>query len=118
MNITIEQLAEVLAGISRAQTAIIDAVESNTGGWRNTHFNPKITTAANLRLKDARLVDIPSRILMRNQTRVPMTTEQIIKDLQTAIGGAAPAAPAAAAAAPAAVASTVPGDDELNFFKN
>ena len=117
MNITIEQLAEVLAGISRAQTAIIDAIESDSGGWRNTHFNPKITTAANLRLKDARLVDIPSRILMRNQTRVPMTTEQIIKDLQTAIGNAAPAAEAAPAAA-APGASTVPGDDELNFFNN
>ncbi len=114
-NVTLEQLAEVLAGVARAQTAIIDAIESNEGGWRNTHFNPKITTAANLRLKDARLMDIPSRVLMRSQTRVPMTPEQILKDLQTAIGdsgGGAEAAPA-----PAAGASTVPGDD-LNFFNN
>jgi hypothetical protein len=124
MNVTTEQLAEILAGISRAQTAIIEAIESAEGGWRNTHLLPKLTTAANLRLANARLTDIPVRVLLRNQTRVPMPAEQILKDLNAAISGAgaAPAAApapkaaapvaAAAAAAPAAAAS----DDDLNFF--
>ena len=131
MNVTTEQLAELLAGIARAQTAIIDAIESNEGGFRNAHFVPKITTAANMRLKDARLIDIPSRILLRSQSRVPMPPEQILKDLETALnlpplvpvaappakyastppGTAGAAAPAAAAPAEASAGA----DDDLNF---
>ena len=34
MNVTIEQLAELLAGIARSQQAIVDAIESENGGWR------------------------------------------------------------------------------------
>jgi hypothetical protein len=120
MYVTTEQLAEILAGIARAQTAIVDAIESNEGGWRNSHFIPKITSAANLRLKDARLIDIPSRVLLRAQSRVPMPPEQILKDLETALANmgvtsaAAPAAAQASAAAPAA--ATTQADDDLNFF--
>ena len=33
MNLTIEQLAEILAGIAKAQQAIIDGIESESGGW-------------------------------------------------------------------------------------
>ena len=64
MNLTIEQLAELLAGIVRAQQAIIDGIESETAGFRNTHLLPKLNVAANLRLANVRLLDLPSRILL------------------------------------------------------
>jgi hypothetical protein len=123
MSVTVEQLAEILAGIAKSQQAIIDAIESESGGWRNTHLLPKLNTAANMRLANARLLDIPSRVLLRSQGRVPMDVATIAKDLAAAMGAAPPvpasaaaAAPAASTPAPAAPAASKPSDDELNFF--
>ena len=77
MNLSTEQLAELLAGIARSQQAIIDAIESESGGWRNTHLLPKLNTASNMRLATPRLLDIPSRILLRSQGRVAMDVAQL-----------------------------------------
>ena len=145
MSISVEQLAELLAGIARSQQAIIDAIESESGGWRNTHLLPKLNTAANMRLANARLIDIPSRILLRSQGRVPMDNATIMRDLTAAMGAVtavaatptaapkatptAPVAPTASAApavnpaptpspAPAAAPATKVDDEELNFFDN
>jgi len=137
MNLSTEQLAELLAGIARAQQAIIDAIDSENGGWKNTHLLPKVNTAANMRLAVPRLMDVPSRVLMRSQGRVPMDVPTITRMLEEALSGvaAAPAAaPAAKAAVPVAAAVAVPvaaaaavaantestpaagGDDLSNFF--
>lgn len=90
MNLSTEQIAELLAGIARSQQAIIDAIESESGGWRNTHLLPKLNTASNMRLPTPRLVDIPSRILLRSQGRVPMDVATITRVLEEASGGVAP----------------------------
>jgi hypothetical protein len=119
MNLSTEQIAELLAGIARSQQAIIDAIESESGGWRNTHLLPKLNTASNMRLAVPRLLDIPSRVLLRSQGRIPMDVATIARALEEAVGGAAatttspvaaavpqtqaPVAPAAVA--PAAVAA-------------
>ena len=143
MNLTIEHVAELLAGIARSQQAIIDAIESESGGWRNTHLLPKLNTASNMRLATPRLLDIPSRILLRSQGRIPMDVATITRVLEEATSGlsatppataapiAAPfsppiatpvAAPIVAAAAVAAVATTAfvapdtVGDELGNFF--
>ena len=138
MNLTTEQLAELIAGIAKAQQAIVDAIDSQNGGWKNTHLLPKINTAANMRLPVPRLMDVPARVLMRSQGRVPMDVSSIVRMLQEAMGvpppapGAAPvvvpetvAAPVAAVAGAvtgAAVASSVQstptagGDDLGSFF--
>jgi len=137
MNLSTEQLAELLAGIARAQQAIIDAIDSENGGWKNTHLLPKVNTAANMRLAVPRLMDVPSRILMRSQGRVPMDVATIVRLLEEAMSGVAAAPPAAApakvalpvaaavavpVAAAAAVAATTEstpaagGDDLSNFF--
>jgi hypothetical protein len=142
MSITNQQLAELLAGIARSQQAIIDAIESDTGGWRSTHLLPKLNTAANMRIANVRLLDLPSRILLRSQSRVPMDVDTIARDLALALGAddaaprgpsvmsaptvpskAAPVAAAAAVTTAAAVAATAspaatPDDEELNFFDN
>ena len=109
MNLSIEQLAELLAGIARSQQAIIDAIDSESVGWRNTHLLPKLTVAANLRLAHVRLLDLPARILLRSQARTPMDSATIARALDEALRGAAAVAPA-----PSATATTSAGDD-LNF---
>jgi len=135
MNLSTEQLAELLAGIARSQQAIVDAIESESGGWKNTHMLPKVTSAANMRLATPRLIDVPSRILLRSQSRVPMDVPTIVRMLNEAAGGAAataaatPAAPVAAPVAAAAVVGagvvaatagestpTAGNDDLSNFF--
>lgn len=99
MNLTIEQLAEILAGIAKAQQAIIDGIESESGGWKNTHLIPKLTTASNMRLAAPRLMDVPARVLLRSQTRVVMDVETISRMLHEAISGEP--VPAVSAAKPA-----------------
>ena len=117
MTLSTEQLAELLAGIARSQQAIIDAIESESGGWRNTHLLPKLNTAANTRLATARLLDIPSRILLRSQGRQPMDIATIVRSLE-AVGGGAEAVtvtptqapnpvPVASQAAPIASTATI-----------
>ena len=108
MHLTTEQLAELLHGIARSQQAIIDAVDSDRGGWRNTHLLPKLNTAANLRLATSRLQDIPSRILLRSQSRVPMDVATIAQALEEAANGATLPATAAATRAPQAANATAP----------
>ncbi|MCY7386800.1 MAG: hypothetical protein LH481_01850 [Burkholderiales bacterium] len=118
MNLSAEQLAELLAGIARSQQAIIDAIESESGGWRNTHLLPKLNTASNMRLATPRLLDIPSRILLRSQGRIAMDVPTIARLLDEAVGGAASAPTqsspasspqAAPLAAPVAAAAVVAG---------
>ena len=118
MNLSIEQLAELLAGIARSQQAIIDAIESESGGWRNTHLLPKLNTAANTRLATPRLLDIPARILLRSQGRVAMDVATIARTLDEAVRSAVPAAAQPSApttrqavpiAAPIAAAAAVVG---------
>lgn len=109
MNMNHEQLAELLAGIARSQQAIIDAVERANPGWRNTHMIPMLNTAANMRSADPRLIDLPSRILMRLQGRAVVDNAQIVQDLARLTGGSPAAAPAASV--PAAAAS-----DDLDFL--
>jgi hypothetical protein len=117
MSITNEQLAELLAGIVRSQQAVIDAIESANGGWRNTHLLPKLNTAANMRMANARLLDIPSRVLLRSQGRVPMDAATIARDLAAAMGATAAAAGATAATGAAAAPAAEPAKgDDLNFF--
>ena len=137
MNLTIEQLAEILAGIAKAQQAIIDGIDSENAGWKSAHLIPKLTTASNIRLATPRLMDVPARILLRSQTRVTMDVETITRMLHEAVSGepvpavppAKPAisapdaptpaatAPVAAAAAVGAVAGAAAGSDDLsNFF--
>ena len=109
MNLSTEQLAELLAGIARSQQAIIDAIESESGGWRNTHLLPKLNTAANTRLATPRLLDIPARILLRSQGRVAMDVATIARALDEAVRSAVPAAAQpSAATTPQAVPIAVP----------
>jgi len=122
MTITNEQLAELLAGIARSQQAIIDAFDRAEPGFRNTHLVPVLTVAANMRLAEGRLLDLPSRILLRGQGRAAMDTAAVLRDLEAILTGVPvplgatagapqqlpPAAQRAAAKAAAAGGAVVP----------
>lgn len=113
MNLTTEQLAEILIGIARAQNAVVDAMERASPGFRNAHAVPLITLAANMRAGDPRMIDLSSRILMRLQGRVALDVAAVKADLDRLLGGA-PAAAAAPEAKPSA-ASQMPDFSNLDF---
>jgi hypothetical protein len=102
MSLSNEQLAELLAGIARSQQAIIDAVDRAEPGFRNTHLVPVLTVAANLRLNEGRLLDLPSRILLRAQGRAAMDTAAVLRDLEAILTGI-PVPPTTTAGAPQAL---------------
>lgn len=107
-----DQLAELLAGIAKAQNAVLDAVDRAMPGFKNTHLAPVLNVAANMRVGDPRLVDLPARVLLRYQGRAAVDVGAIKADLDRLLGAAGAAgaaaapvggsAPAPAAAVPAA----------------
>jgi hypothetical protein len=120
MNLTSDQLADLLIGIARAQNALIDAIERAEPGFRSTHAVPVLNVAANMRAGDPRMIDLPSRVLLRLQGRVAVDPATVKADLERLVSGkAAPAAAppkfaAALAPKPAAAPAGSPLDD-LDF---
>jgi hypothetical protein len=140
MEISSEYLADLLIGIAKAQTAVIDAMERANPGFRNTHAVPLLQVAANMRAGDPRLIDLPSRVLMRMQGRVALDNESVRADLERlarpqaaasadasaatapraatvvrAPAGTTPAAPAPTASAPAAAPAPAAAGENLDF---
>jgi hypothetical protein len=118
MTLTHQQLAELLAGIARSQQAIVDAMDRAQPGFRGTYLLPTLNVAANLRIPQVRLLDLPSRILLRSQGRVPMDAETIQRALQEALDGSTafdppPAPPPAIPAVPA-----ISAEAEDAFFQS
>ena len=115
LQISAIQLAELLAGIARAQAAVVHGLENELAGVRSGRVIPAVQNAAHLRdHPNPTLVDLPVRVLLNSMGRVPPDPAVIAKDLERLLGGAAAAAAApAAAVAPAADA----GGDALDFSK-
>lgn len=80
-----DQLAELLAGIAKAQNAVLDAVERANPGFKATHVAAVLNVAANMRTADPRLVDLPARILLRYQGRAAVDLDAIKVDLERLI---------------------------------
>ncbi len=134
MTLTHEQLAELLAGIARSQQAIVDAMDRAQPGFRGTYLLPTLNVAANLRIPQTRLLDLPSRILLRSQGRVPMDAGTIQRALHEALEGSAafdpppslptlPSTSLGSFASPPAVAEASPvaaisADAEKDFFES
>ena len=116
MNISSEYLADLLIGIARAQNAVIDAIERANPGFRNTYAVPLLNVAANMRAGDPRMIDLPSRILLRLQGRVALDNAQVKADVERlASTEKTPAVAFTPAGAPkAAGPATKPGSD-LDF---
>jgi len=101
MEISSEYLADLLIGIAKAQTAVIDAMERANPGFRNTHAVPLLQVAANMRAGDPRLIDLPARVLLRMQGRVALDNTAVVADLERLAKGGPPVpSDASAATAP------------------
>lgn len=109
LQISAQQLAELLSGIARAQSAIINGVDRAMTGAKSTHIMPALNNVSHVRDRpQATLVDLPVRILMAYESRVGPDLAAIQKDLERLCGGASASAPAPAAAPAAA-------SDDMDF---
>ena len=107
-----QQLAELLIGIARAQTALIQGLESAMAGVKTQHILPQMQNLAHLRdHPEPTLIDLPVRILLTSQGRVPPDPAAVVRDLErlfAAVPAAAAAAPAAATPRPAPAPAPAP----------
>jgi len=126
LQISAIQLAELLAGIGRAQAAMVQGLENELAGVRSGRVMPAVQNAAHLRdHPEPTLVDLPVRIFLTSMGRIGPDPAVIARDLERLISGVAsiPATreEAAAASAPAARAEAAPattgGDDAMDFTK-
>jgi hypothetical protein len=103
MQITAQQLAELLLGIARAQAAIIQGLENEMAGVRSGRIIPALQNVAHMRdHPQPTLTDLPVRVLLGTLGRQVPDTAALVRDLERLIGGtsgeAAGAAPEPAAA--------------------
>ncbi len=111
MDLTSQQLAEILIGIARSQQAIIDAIDSSKPGFKGTYLSPALDGVAKIRStgRTPTLQEFPARVLLQCQSRGGPNVEQVVKDLEALLSGevvalsaVAPATARAAAARSAA----------------
>jgi hypothetical protein len=131
MNLTTQQLAEILIGVARSQQAIIEAVESMKAGFKGTYLAPALDSVAKIRStgRPLQLQEYPARVLVQCQGRAGPNVEQVARDLEALLSGTAvtpsgvaPASARTAAPAPQARPATAPapvsgGADDLDMTK-
>ena len=128
LQISALQLAELLAGIGRAQAAMVQGLENELAGVRSGRVIPAVQGVAHLRdHPEPTLVDLPVRVFLASMGRVGPEPATIARELERLIGGkvtaAATKAEAAAAFSPAPVpppaaapaAAAPAGGDALDF---
>ena len=97
LTISAQQLADLLIGIARAQAAVIQGVDNAMAGTKTQYIVPALQNAAHLRdHPDPTLVDLPVRILLTSQGRVPPDPAVVVRELERLLA-ARDAAPASAA---------------------
>src|SRR5690349_24532606 len=94
MEISSQQLAELLVGIARAQAGLVQGLESEMGGVRSGRIIPAVQNVAHLRdHPQPTLTDLPVRLFLNAMGRVGPDPAVVAKDLERLFGaGAAPAA--------------------------
>jgi hypothetical protein len=95
MQISAQQLAELLTGIARAQAAIIQGMENELAGIRSGRIIPALQNVAHLRdHPNPTLTDLPSRVLLGTLGRNVPDTAGLVRDLERlfAVQAAGPAA--------------------------
>jgi hypothetical protein len=89
MEISAQQLAELLIGIARAQNAVIQGIDSAMAGIKTQHILPMLQNAAHLRdHPEPTLIDLPVRVLLTTQGRVPPDPAAVARDLERLLGAA------------------------------
>lgn len=91
MQISAQQLAELLVGIARAQAAVVQAIENEMAGFRSGRAVPAAQNVAHLRdHPQPTLTDLPVRILLGTMGRVGPDPASIAKELERLCAGATP----------------------------
>jgi len=115
LNISAQQLAELLTGIARAQAAVVNGLENELPGVRSNRVAPAVQNQAHLHDHPSpTLVDLPVRILLSSLGRVGPDPAAIARELERLLAGAAPSA----APSPAVGGTTIAGPSagsELDF---
>jgi hypothetical protein len=94
MELSAQQLAELLSGIARAQAALVHGIESAMPGARADHIMPAVQVVARVRDRPyPTLADLPSRILLQYMGRAGVNLEAIVQDLERLARGEAPPEP-------------------------
>jgi len=100
MQISAQQLAELLLGIARAQAAIIQGLENEMAGVRSGRIIPALQNVGHLRdHPQPTLTDLPVRVLLGTLGRQVPDAAGVVRDIERLIGGGGES-PAPAAAAP------------------
>ena len=83
-----QHLAELLMGIARAQAAIVQAMDTESAGFRSARAMPALQNVAHLRdHPEPTLVDLPVRILLASLGRAGPDAASIVKDLERLVVG-------------------------------
>ena len=90
MEISSQQLAELLVGIARAQAGLVQGLENEMGGVRSGRVIPAVQNVAHLRdHPQPTLTDLPVRLFLASMGRVGPDPAVVAKDLERLCGGAA-----------------------------
>ena len=93
MQISPQQLAELLLGIARAQAAMIQGLENELAGVRSSRIIPALQNVAHLRdHPQPTLTDLPVRVLLGTLGRPVPDAAGVIRDLERLLGGGSAAA--------------------------
>jgi hypothetical protein len=104
MQISAQQLAELLLGIARAQAGIVQGLENEMAGVRSGRIIPALQNVAHLRdHPNPTLTDLPVRVLLGTLGRQVPDAAGVVRDLERLLGGAP-------------VATAAPGEN-LDFSK-
>lgn len=120
MDLSLQQLAQILLGIARSQQAIIDALENSKAGFKSSHFRPAVETAARIRSNRAEsLAEFPARLLLQMMSRTGPDTDSVMRELEKLLALPEVTAPAAPEApdTPLSGAKMPPDDDSLDMTR-
>ena len=92
MEISPQQLAELLLGIARAQAAIVQGLENEMAGIRG-RIIPALQNVAHLRdHPQPTLTDLPVRVLLGTLGRQVPDAAGVVRDIERLLGGSGVAA--------------------------
>ena len=88
MEISAQQLAELLLGIARAQAAIVQGLENELAGVRSGRIVPALQNVAHLRdHPQPTLTDLPVRVLLATLGRQVPDAAALVRDLERLLSG-------------------------------
>jgi len=116
LQISAQQLAELLSGIARAQAAIVHGLETGMPGTRSNLIVPALQNTAHLRdHPNATLVDLPVRILLSYMGRVGPDATVIARELERIFASRGTASQPGATAPVAVNAPAAGAGDKLDL---